>query len=130
MVTANGQKLNLLGQVVLPLHIGSIHTNCPVLVASQLTQECLIGADFLSKFNCKLDLGAGVLVVVTEAMSMETDGRSRSSVGGVCNVQLIEHGSSQMRILAACNGGLFGIHGSVLLEPNVAFVERHGLMVA
>lgn len=66
---------------------------------------------------------------------METD-KSRPSVGGVCiyNVQLIEHvevpGSSQMRILAACNGGLFGIHDSVLLEPNVAFMERHGLMVA
>ena len=57
---------------------------------------------------------------------METDGRSRSSVGGVCNVQLIEHaevpGSSQMQIPAACNGGLFGTHGSVLLEPNVAFM--------
>ena len=49
-------------------------------------------------------------------------------------MQLIEHvevpGSSQMRILAACNGGLCGVNGSVLLEPNVAFMERHGLMVA
>ncbi|KAL5516359.1 hypothetical protein EMCRGX_G001657 [Ephydatia muelleri] len=133
VVTANGQQLNLLGQVELPLHIGSIHTNFPVLVASQLTQECLIGADFLSKFNCQLDLGAGVLVAGTEALSMETDRKSRSPVG-VCDVQLIEHvevpGSSQMRILAACNGRLCGVNGSVLLEPNVAFMERHGLMVA
>ena len=48
-------------------------------------------------------------------------------------MQLIEHvevpGSSQMRILAACNGGLCGVNGSVLLEPNVAFMECHGLMV-
>ncbi|KAL5497103.1 hypothetical protein EMCRGX_G013508 [Ephydatia muelleri] len=133
VVTANGQQLNLLGQVELPLHIGSIHTNFPVLVASQLTQECLIGADFLSKFNCQLDLGAGVLVAGTEVLSMETDRKSRSPVG-VCDVQLIERvevpGSSQMRILAACNGGLCGVNGSVLLEPNVAFMERHGLMVA
>ena len=133
VVTVNGQQLNLLGQVELPLHIGSIYTNFPVLVASQLTQECLIGADFLSKFNCQLDLGAGVLVAGTEALSMETDRKSRSPVG-VCDVQLIEHvevpGSSQMRILAACNGGLCGVNGSVLLEPNVAFMERHGLMVA
>ena len=132
VVAANGQQLNLLGQVELPLHIGSIHTNFPFLVASQLTQECLVGADFLSKFNCQLDLGAGVLVVGTEALSMETDKR-RPSVG-VCNVQLMEHvevpGSSQMRILTACKGGLFGIQGSVLLEPNAAFMERHGLMVA
>ncbi|KAL5479133.1 hypothetical protein EMCRGX_G022617 [Ephydatia muelleri] len=64
---------------------------------------------------------------------METDRKSRSPVG-ICDVQLIEHvevpGSSQMRILAACNGGLYGVNGSVLLEPNVAFMERHGLMVA
>ena len=133
VVTANGQQLNLLGQVELPLHIGSIHTKFPVLVASQLTQECLIGADFFSKFNCQLDLGAGVLVAGTEALSMETDRKSLSPVG-VCDVRLIEHvevpGSSQMRILAACNGGLCGVNGSVLLEPNVAFMERHGLMVA
>ena len=51
-------------------------------------QECLIGADFLSKFNCQID--AGVLVAGTEALSMETDRKSRSPVG-VCNVQLIEH---------------------------------------
>ena len=48
-------------------------------------------------------------------------------------MQHIEHvevpGSSQMRILAACNGGLCGVNGSVLLEPNVAFMECHGLMV-
>eukprot|EP00731_Ephydatia_muelleri_P027503 Em0019g376a len=84
-------------------------------------------------FNCQLDLGAGVLVAGTEALSMETDRKSRSPVG-ICDVQLIEHvevpGSSQMRILAACNGGLYGVNGSVLLEPNVAFMERHGLMVA
>ncbi|KAL5517224.1 hypothetical protein EMCRGX_G002728 [Ephydatia muelleri] len=133
VVTANGQQLNLFGQVELPLHIGSIHTNFPVLVASQLTQECLFGADFLSQFNCQLDLGAGVLVAGTEALSMETDRKSRSPVG-VCDVQLIEHvevpGSSQMRILAACNSGLCGVNGSVLLQPNVAFMERHGLMVA
>ena len=94
-------------------------------------QECLIGADFLSKFNCQL--GAGVLVAGTEALSMETDRKSLSPVG-VCNVQLIEHvevpGSSQVQILAACNGGLCGVNGSVLIEPNDAFLERHGLMVA
>ena len=102
-------------------------------MARQLTQECLIEADFLSKFNCQQDLGAGVLVTGTEALGMETDRKSQSSVG-VCNVQFIEHvdvpGSSQMRILVACNGSLFGVHGFVLLEPNVAFMERHGLMVA
>ena len=43
-------------------------------MASQLTQECLVGADFLSKFNCQLDLEAGVLVVRTEALSMHGDG--------------------------------------------------------
>ena len=63
---------------------------------------------------------------------METDKR-RPSVG-VCNVQLMEHvevpGSSQMRILVACKGGLFCIQGSVLLEPNAAFMKRHGMMVA
>ena len=96
-------------------------------------QECLIGADFLSKFNCQID--AGVLVAGTEAlsMSMETDRKSRSPVGG-CNVQLIGHvkvpESSQVQILAACNSDLCGVNGSVLIEPNDAFLERHGLMVA
>ena len=35
-----------------------------------------------------------------------------------------------MQIRAAFNDGLCGVNGSVLIEPNDAFLERHGLMVA
>ena len=58
----NGDRLNTLGQVVLPIHIGGLVELFPVLVACQLTQECLIGADFLSHFRGHIDMGMKMLV--------------------------------------------------------------------
>ena len=57
IVVANGDRLDTLGQVVLPIHIGGLVEPFPVLVACQLTQECLIGADFLSHFRGHIDMG-------------------------------------------------------------------------
>ncbi|KAL5460277.1 hypothetical protein EMCRGX_G033718 [Ephydatia muelleri] len=109
---------------------GPVCWNCKS--RGHVRKDCPKNAHGRRQLKC-WECGAGVLVAGTEALSMETDRKNRSPVG-VCDVQLIEHvevpGSSQMRILAACNGGLCGVNGSVLLEPNVAFMERHGLMVA
>eukprot|EP00731_Ephydatia_muelleri_P032903 Em0024g447a len=109
---------------------GPVCWNCKS--RGHVRKDCPKNAHGRRQLKC-WECGAGVLVAGTEALSMETDRKSRSPVGG-CDVQLIEHveipGSSQMRILAACNGGLCGVNGSVLLEPNVAFMKRQGLMVA
>ena len=48
VVVANGEELELLGSINVDLQIGQFSCSHPVLVAKHLTQECLLGADFLT----------------------------------------------------------------------------------
>ena len=50
--------LQLDGQVVLNIHVGGLHVDQLFLVARDLTQECLLGADFLCANGCAIDFDA------------------------------------------------------------------------
>ena len=56
IVTANGNPLSLLGKSEAMLTLGDVVTLYPVLIAKGLTQECIIGADFLESLNASLTL--------------------------------------------------------------------------
>ena len=56
VVTASGEKLKLLGETNVKVTIGGVSGYHLVLVAQQLTQECLLGTDFLSQYGCVVDL--------------------------------------------------------------------------
>ncbi|KAL5488642.1 hypothetical protein EMCRGX_G017618 [Ephydatia muelleri] len=58
VVAANGKGLQLDGQVVLNIHVGGLHVDRLFLVARDLTQECLLGADFLCANGCAIDFDA------------------------------------------------------------------------
>ena len=51
IVAANGGELDLLGQV-----------QFPVFIARDLTQECLLGADFLKQHDCVINMIEQTLV--------------------------------------------------------------------
>eukprot|EP00731_Ephydatia_muelleri_P003311 Em0001g3311a len=55
VVTADGSSLEMLGQVTLSVEIGGLVGLHPILVAKSLTQECILGADFLVAHGCVLD---------------------------------------------------------------------------
>jgi hypothetical protein len=61
VVTANGEPLDLLGRTGVLLTVGGVQEHHPVLIARQLTQDCLLVADFLLKHRCVLDLQSGTL---------------------------------------------------------------------
>ena len=56
VVAANGEDLDLLGQSEVTLGIGGLVEKHMILVANGLTQECLLGADFLMQHSCVVDL--------------------------------------------------------------------------
>ncbi|KAL5489380.1 hypothetical protein EMCRGX_G018469 [Ephydatia muelleri] len=101
VVAANGKGLQLDGQVVLNIHVGGLHVDQLFLVARDLTQECLLGADFLCANGCAIDF----------------DARSMSA-GGELVATLMVDGKM-------CRNSNVGI-----LEPQPNFMERHGLAVA
>ena len=63
IVTANGNPLSLLGKSEAMLTLGDVVTRYPVLIAKDLTQECIIGADFLECFKCIVDISTETLTV-------------------------------------------------------------------
>lgn len=69
VVAANGQELDLLGRSEVVVSIGGLSGKHSVLVAS-LTQECLLGADFLSKHGCVVDLREQVLLAGGRSVSL------------------------------------------------------------
>ena len=61
MVAANGGALNILGCTNVTVEVAGIKTDFPVLVAEKLTQECILGADFLQQHKCVIDLNQQTL---------------------------------------------------------------------
>ena len=134
VVAANGEQLRLLGQTEVRLHVGGLQVFYNVLVAKGLTQECLLGADFLSKHGCIVDLRRQVLCAGEQSVNLHSD-----SIPQVCLVTLAEtavipgrhqmcvpvhlspQGSGKKLPLQECLG---------ILEPMEQFCEWRGLLVA
>ena len=56
VVVADGKPLEQLGQISVLIQVGGVCTQKNVLVVQELTQECLLGADFLKHHGCVIDL--------------------------------------------------------------------------
>ena len=116
------------------MHVRGLQVFYNVLVAKGLTQECLLGADFLSQHGCIVNLRRQVLRASEQSVSLHSD-----SIPQVCLITLAEtaviHGRHQMCVpvhlspqgsgqklpLQECLG---------ILEPMEQFCERRGLLVA
>ena len=72
VVTTNGEKLGLVGQCALVIKVGGLSVVHMVFIATSLTQECLLGADFLSQYGCVLDMQQKVLYAGGQQVHMCT----------------------------------------------------------
>ena len=61
VISANGQSVGILGTCKVRISLGGIDAYHSVLVASDITQDCLVGVDFLAKYNFHIDLKIGWL---------------------------------------------------------------------
>ena len=55
MVLANGQPLDIRGRYDLLICNNEVNVVHSVLIAADVTQDCLLGIDFLGKYGCKID---------------------------------------------------------------------------
>ena len=55
VISANDQPLGILGTCKVRISLGGIDTYHSVLVATDISWDCLIGIDFLAKHNCHID---------------------------------------------------------------------------
>ena len=134
IVTANGNPLSLLGKSEAMLTLGDVVTRYPVLIAKDLTQECIIGADFLECFKCIVDISTETLTVSGRSLPLEI---TRTSSPSSCHVSCAETttipGRHQMEIPAKLS---YGQHESLacthtyMLMPKKEFMECQNLVVA
>ncbi len=84
-----GKTLEQLGQASVLIQVGGVSTQQTVLVVQKLTQECLLGADFLERHGCVIDLQRHHLVAGGEAVPLQSLSQ-RPETPSVCHVQLME----------------------------------------
>jgi hypothetical protein len=58
VIAANGLPLNVLGQLLVDIRVASIHTSHRVLVADDISHDCLLGVDFLGANNFTIEVGS------------------------------------------------------------------------
>ena len=102
----------------------------PVLVAGDITQDCLVGIDFLSKYKCEISF-----MKDTPKVSGKVTTLSKVNVEGVVcgRLSLAETvtvpGCHEM-VMSARVDGLGGSGVAGVVEPSPGFTERHNLMLA
>lgn len=51
--------------------LGGVTVLHPVLVATDVVQDCLLGMDFLGKHNCKIDLNGKSIKIGNEVVNLK-----------------------------------------------------------
>ena len=121
VVTASGEKLKLLGETNVKVTIGGVSGYHLVLMAQQLTQECLLGTDFLSQYGCCVDLRRHVIIAGGKDVPM-VDRSKKMDNSLVCFVSTSESveipASCQMPLAATVSGQLWSV-------SEIGIVELH-----
>ena len=63
VLLVNGQPLDIRGKCDLEICVDGVNVVHSVLVAADVTQDCLLGIDFLGKHGCKIDFEAKSLSI-------------------------------------------------------------------
>ena len=129
IVAANGGELDLLGQDELQLQVGDLQVQFPVFIARELTQECLLGADFLKQHDCVINVRKRTLVAGGKQVVCQPN--QFPELMSVCHVSFsadaVIPGHCQMHVPVSHSQQE---RGSGVLEPAVSFMEQQGLIIA
>lgn len=100
----------------------------PVLVAADVTQDCLLGIDLLGKHNFKLDVNTKTIQIGREVVGL----KGKRELSKVFMLSLAETvvvpSRHEMLLPAKFKGAECGVLG--LVEPFPGFAEQHDLLLA
>ena len=130
VVSGNGQPLDVRGKCDLEICVDGVNVVHSVLVAADVTQDCLLGVDFLDKHGCKIDSEVRSLSIGSKIVNLQT----KSDGNRVFRISLAETvvlpGRHEIVLHAkvkgaGCGDGLLG-----LVEPSPSFAKQHDLLLA
>ena len=90
VASANGQPLDSRGKCELEICVDGVNVVHLVLVAADVTQDCLLGIDFLGKHGCKIDFEAKSLSIGSKIVNLQ----AKSGGNKVFRISLAETGYS------------------------------------
>ena len=63
LTTANASAITILGETDMPIRIGVSDVNFPMIVAHNISHDCLIGTDFFRKYCCNIKYDTGTFTI-------------------------------------------------------------------
>ena len=133
-MTANGEPLKLLGRTKVVFSLAERELTHNILVTESITQDCLLGSDFLTAHECVVDLKARKLVMgplSTPIFHLQVTDQSQA----VCRVSMSETMVFRPGEERVCVGNidipsLVSIGSAGVVEPKEGFEERSNLLLA
>jgi hypothetical protein len=86
VIAVNSQPLSILVQCVVEMRVAGIYASHPVLVADDISHECLLGVEFLGANNFTIELGNGCLSSRVNHVSAPVFVKLCSTQNVVCRV--------------------------------------------
>ena len=118
---ANGQSIEVIGRVLLPIVIDDRRFPFEFLVAKGITHSVLIGKDFLMLYKANIDPG-NLLFQMTEVDEVDKVNSAPHSVVVMDNVELPPRSETVLPALAQIT---LGFETMGIVEPNRVLSERY-----
>lgn len=84
LTTANGSAIIILGETAIRLRIGNTDVNFPMIVAQNISHDCLLGTNFLRKYCCRIMYDTGTFVIQGSEVPIHYEKQAPS----VCRITL------------------------------------------
>ena len=95
-----------------------------------MTQDCLLGIDFLGKHNCTIDLKEKAIKIGKEVVSLKGKNKSPKVFRVSLAETVVVPGRHEMVLPAKCEGAVCDDSVLGIVEPSPGFAERHDLLLA
>ena len=132
VMVANGGKLHVLGQTKIDLQVGGVRADFTCLVVRELTQECIIGAHFLEKHKCIIDLHQQLLRAGGQSIPFCNHDTESQESNTICHVFFPETtvipGQTEVELPLSLSTSTN--QGTALLQPARAFVDKYSVLIA
>ena len=122
---ADGQPLNCYAHVIMPLKIGNVLVNHPVLV-SDIADQAILGLDFLKAHNCQIDVSIHEFNILGKRI--QCSGLGDSHLVRRITLDKNHEIGPECQILVWTETGLFPEY--CLVQPLPSFEDRYSIKVA
>ena len=134
VVVANGEPLHILGQTQSKIHLAGIEFAHNVLITGDVSQDCLLGADFLTSHGFVIDLQSQVLRQGQLSTPLLLQRGQCTSALSVCKVSVgntvILRAGEEKLLFVNIDNSSYPTGTAGVLEPKEGFEDRHQLLVA